>query len=561
MSDLFGGWIQESDYTQSRRIRELSEDLGNVQSSLSRATRTASALRSDLASLRGSIEARLTRLTEAFDAFVELSSLKDQLALVAGGELVRQATRARLVALGTTRKGPVLDVAGSPPAPGYWLADALAALGTDDTAAAERGAAIDRRRTATFLTIAGAACGLPALADRWAADALGDLTPGEPVTRAQRVLWEAAAEGLLGEDARALLDERLAGLVAALPPATADEQRTAYGEQVQATAGYWSGGPRSAEKAGQARQAVGALATLRTLVEPPPTADGTPVYGTPDEAPAATAADPAAARAAILDEMAAVLRALVDEGAEEEREVMARVAELEAIVSGTQGPGPAWDVPAGDVLTLLRQDALTRRDAVGAAARRATAPWLREIADAALAASDVAPPEHVEAQVMGLTLRARHGQGVEGVDAALEKARTPHHPATPLEKGITTGLAVAAGVFLLAAVVDSTDLAWLYGTVAIAAGVATVARLVQRRSRTADDAARITRGVAFVEREVAQLEQRAAQAVQAAESAREDAREHHARIVALLDGTGATGDPAAAGDDDASDPDAVLTGA
>src|SRR5690606_9823876 len=112
--------------------------------------------------------------------------------------------------------------------------------------------------------------------------ALGDLTPGEPVTRAQRVLWEAAAEGLLGEDARALLDERLTSLVAALPPATADEQRTAYADQVQAAAGYRTGGPRSAEKAGQARQAVTALSSLRTLVEPVPAADGTPVYGTPD---------------------------------------------------------------------------------------------------------------------------------------------------------------------------------------------------------------------------------------------------------------------------------------
>lgn len=243
---------------------------------------------------------------------------------------------------------------------------------------------------------------------------------------------------------------------------------------------------------------------------------------------------------------------------------MARVAELEAIVSGRSAPGPTWDVPAGDVLTLLRDDALTRRDATGAAARRATAPWLVAIADEALADSDVAPPSHVEALVMGVTLRARPGEGVEGVNAALEKARTPQHPVTQREQWITRGLLAGSAVFLAAAVVDSSDLQWLYWMVAIGAAIWGAVRLVERYRRQRDDSARITRGIAFVEREAAALEKRAAQAVQVARGTRQDARDHHARVVAVLGGAAPStpsvlGDAGAVtdapADDDASDPD------
>ncbi|MBO9569923.1 MAG: hypothetical protein J7503_14035, partial [Cellulomonas iranensis] len=228
MSDSpFGSWLQESDASQSRRIRELTSDLGYMQSRLSQASSQTSALRSDLASLRGSIEVRLARLTAAFDAFVELSSLRDQLSLVAGPALVRQATRARLVALGSAPGGgPVLDVAEVPEAPGYWLADALGALSGDPATegpAAQRAARVDRTRTATFLTLAGAVCARPALVDRWLADALGALDAARPVTRAQRALWVTAVEGHLGESAARTVRDRLSAAVAAVPPALAAE--------------------------------------------------------------------------------------------------------------------------------------------------------------------------------------------------------------------------------------------------------------------------------------------------------------------------------------------------
>jgi len=538
-NDLFGGWMQESDHAQSRRIRELTDDLGYLRSSLGQQSRTASALRSDLASLRGSIETRLARLSEAFDAFVELSSLRDQLSLVAGPALVRQATRARLVALGSGPRGagPVLDVSGTPAAPGYWLADALGALGPDDAGAADRAAAIDRRRTATFLTVAGAACGNVDLVARWASDALGTLDPAHPVTRAQRAVWVAAAQGRLGDDARDVLLDRLRAAVAALPDATVEQSVEVWTAEVRAAAGGGGTVSRTAEagapQVSQARRAADALTALRAAVATPVERVAVPVYGTADGLPA-DAAGTSQSTDTTLDELVAVLRALVDEGAEEERALMTRIAELEAVVTGHDAPGPAWDAASGDLLTLLREDALERRDAVGAAARDACASWLLTTADALLAESDVTPPAHLEVPVMGVMLRARPTGPVDGVDQALVRARTPQHPRTPRETRVTVGTATGAGILWLATLVDGSDLRWLYGIVAVALTVAAGALVSRHVRRSREDATRSARGVDFVGREAQRLQDRIAEVTRVVESSRQDAREQHAHVVGAL---------------------------
>ncbi|UZN04127.1 hypothetical protein [Cellulomonas sp. S1-8] len=522
----FGGWMQESDHAQSRRLRELTDDVDRMRSSLSHQHRTAAAMRSDLASLRGSIETRLARLSEAFDAFVELSSLRDQLSLVAGPALVRQATRARLVALGTTTgdDGPVLDVAGAPAAPGYWLADALGALGPDDASAADRGAAIDRGRTATFLTVAGAACGRVDLVARWSSDALGTLDPAYPVTRAQRAVWVAAAEGRLGPDARDVLLTRLRAAVDALPAATVEQTVAAWTDQVRQTAGRGAAAARTSDPGAslvaQMQQATTALRALGALL------DGRDATTPTLDADADAAAD------ATVDELVAVLRSLVDEGAEEEHVLMTRIAELEAVVTGSSAPGPAWNAPAGDLLTLLREDALTRHDPTGAVARDASAPWWVTIADTYLRDADVPPPDHLEATALGVTLRARPTGPVDGQDEALVNARTPQHPRTRRETWVTTGCAVGAALFWLATAVDGSDLRWLSAIVAGALTIAAVARVAGRVQRSRQDAVRATRSVEFVEREAQRLQARVGDVVRAVETGRQDAHAAHGHVVA-----------------------------
>lgn len=550
----FGGWVQESDASQSRRIRELTSDLGYMRSRLSQASSQTSALRSDLASLRGSIEVRLARLTAAFDAFVELSSLRDQLALVAGPALVRQATRARLVALGSAPGGgPVLDVAEVPEAAGYWLADAVGALSGDpetEAAAAERAARVDRTRTATFLTLAGAVCGRTALVDRWVGDALGGLDATRPVTRAQRALWVAAVEGHLGETAARAVRDRLGEAVAAVPPTLAQETVDRW-ELALRRVGGSRDGEADAPALPQARRAAASLAWLRDLVGrgAPPAggddvggADGTEPAGTPvsathpvDDVPSGDdvpSDDPAPSDDPVLTELVDVLRALVDEGAEQERALTARVAELEAVVAGKEAPGPAWDAPVGDVLTLLGDDALERGDAVGAAAREVCGAWLVAVADAYLAEAEVEPPTSLEVTAMGVVLRARPDGPVEGVETALAKARAPQHPRTQQETLLTGGTAAAAVLLWVVWGVDASGARGLYLCLALALSVAAGALVVRRVRRTRDDAARVVRGVDFVQREATRVQDRLVAVRERLVACRDDAREHHAAVMA-----------------------------
>ena len=556
----FSTWTQESDHAQSQRLHALSWDVERLRTSLSSQHRAASAMRSDLASLRGSIETRLTRLTEAFDAFVELSSLRDQLSLVAGPALVRQATRARLVALGTPSAptGPVLDVAGAPVAPGYWLADALAVLGPDDDGAAQRAASIDLRRTATFLTVAGAASGRADLVARWSADALGTIDVARPVTRAQRAVWVAAAEGRLGADARATLLERLRAAVAAVPAATVQETVDAWAAHVQGDVRSPRPDGTGTLEVARVRRAAAALVALRELVESadPGTDAGAAADAAADaraDAPADAGTDAGADVTAQADadatvaELVAVLRALVDEGAEEERDLMVRAAELEAVVTGAGAPGPAWDAPAGGLLTLLREDALGRRDQVGALVRDACGPWLAAVADRLLADATVPAPEDLEVSVGGVTLRARPRQTVvEGREEALRRITAPAHPLTRREKRVTVGCALAAVLLWVATAVDPSGLGWLYGTAAVAFSVAAGIRASRRATRSRADAERAERGAALVEREAQRLQARVEEVAQAFARSGADARDAHGRVVGLPAAPSSpTGTPAA----------------
>ncbi|WP_271219685.1 hypothetical protein [Streptosporangium carneum] len=92
----------------------------------------------------------------------------------------------------------------SPDVPGYWLAPAVQALvllvrGEDALEPLGRAAQLDEQRTALFLCLALALCGQ---GDRihasWMGIAFGELSLDQPVTRGQRALWLAAAQGAYG---------------------------------------------------------------------------------------------------------------------------------------------------------------------------------------------------------------------------------------------------------------------------------------------------------------------------------------------------------------------------
>ena len=156
-----------------------------------------------------------------------------------------QALIVQLTADGTAPEPPpgVTDV------PDHWLAPAVAALvrimaGEDAHEAVERASRLDAERTALFLCLALAVCGL---GDRvhasWLGTAFGELAADRPVTPGQRALWLAAARGAYGPvgkifvlrklDATAVPaeDERwLKALVPAEPEVTAPPSLDGFSE-------------------------------------------------------------------------------------------------------------------------------------------------------------------------------------------------------------------------------------------------------------------------------------------------------------------------------------------
>src|SRR3569833_4013351 len=100
-----------------------------------RAERQSQALQSRLSDVQGTLERRLDRLARSFDAFVELSDIRLELAVFDREAAVRHRTRRLLMGLarGAAAPPPLAQDA----CPGYWLspaAEALSALVRGDAA-------------------------------------------------------------------------------------------------------------------------------------------------------------------------------------------------------------------------------------------------------------------------------------------------------------------------------------------------------------------------------------------------------------------------------------------
>src|SRR3569833_2366872 len=128
-----------TDYRQNRRIQELQ---GEVEAAYSYAASRSRALQSRLSQVQGTLERRLDRLATSFDAFVELSDIRLDLAMFDREAAVRNRTRRLLTALARGAGDPApLDLDDCP---GYWLkpaADGLAALVHGEATATEQLAA------------------------------------------------------------------------------------------------------------------------------------------------------------------------------------------------------------------------------------------------------------------------------------------------------------------------------------------------------------------------------------------------------------------------------------
>jgi hypothetical protein len=295
------------------------------------------------------LQAQVKRLNLAFDAFVEISDRRHEMAgFVDADELRRYAGRVlAALASGTRVPTPGSEV------PGYWLAPAVEALIAlhstadglvEDTPAdgpLTEAMALDERRTTTFLVLALAALGRRNLVrPQWVDAAFGVPATDGTLTRSQRALWMTAARGGFGADGLALIVQRLRS---AAPPAEGWLAKLASRADDAARTEV-----AFAEVAEQEHARV-RLARLRTAIT---AITGNPETREPDRDLAyAAEGEPAP------DNAAALLRLLISEGSEPEREPLARMVVLRARITGDEEvAAPAIDDPVGTVEELLHTD-------------------------------------------------------------------------------------------------------------------------------------------------------------------------------------------------------------
>ncbi|MFI5906004.1 hypothetical protein [Dactylosporangium sp. NPDC051541] len=424
MSDsAFQDWLVSDswqDYKQQRAIRE-------IESSLDGQRAESRALRSQLSRLQGSLEQRLNRLIRSFDAFVELSDLRAELAGFDDSARVRYKMRQVLA----FRAGAVSVLPSAfEDVDGYWLAPAaagVAALTRGDDASVDLERAVDRdhRRTALLLLMSGAAAEA-----RWVNSAFPELLADTQVTAAERAVWVAAADGQLGDAALEVVAARLNALVSGLGDERRGDLDRWLSDRIQATP--VTGLTSTADRKAVAALTVGSrLAALRDWAE----------------APTEKVAE-SESRAAL----EALLPGLVDEGSDEEAATLRRIAELRAVIDDREiTPAKRWSDPTELPLTLLVADAFGEAPGLKALARRVLRERLLAVGEALRAQTDVPDPQEQTVAIDGQSIRVRANGAMPADLTALQQAMEKRYPAPAPKMWQRYAWFAAAAALLLAA--------------------------------------------------------------------------------------------------------------
>lgn len=481
MSDwepLFSDWDRETyhdrptgltDLRQTRRIFALEDELASARAAH---RRSAHQLRAQLSEVTGSLEQRIDRLSAAFDAFVELTDVRERLAVYDTAALVRLRAKQVIVGVGG-------GDAAVPDVPGYWLVPALRALhawraGRDAASLLAEAAAIDVQRAALFhaLTCAQFGRGATVSGERLGT-AFGSV--GEDVTLAQRALWTLAADGHYGPAGQDVVQDRLSEPVAALPEDGREEQIAKWCTAVRLEA---SSRTLPTEQQGRRLAAIleagDRLEVLRgwlaeVLAERPErTAE-------PD------------------DTVRTALELLVDEGSPAEAALLARERELRRVIDGSQERALTWDHPVGKPVAMLTADVEDAEHPERAAmAIRACGPLVLAAAErlAAQAAEPVAGELKVRTRRGGVTV-TRSGPDQATVDrsvaglATYEMQRNSRRQQACWALAVTAGfvaLGFAAWIFFVLAVIPAGVAVWMFSADAKAR---TQATQLERTTRAA----------------------------------------------------------------------------
>lgn len=413
---------------ENGRDNLLRDELEGLQSRAFEASQQSARLSSQLRTLQGSLDSRLQALSTAFDAYVELGDVREQLAGHPDTSAVR---RASLRALLTLDAGGVPEPL-RPGAVDYWLVGAtnevIALASGAHVARASDGGPDGTAREAEHETFVVAALSWLGHGHRVAGRVAPLLLADGALAAPQVVLWRAAAHG------------RYPG---ALPGV---EQ--AWARDLDQTADTWR---RFAAQTAKAVTPVQTVRWIRALVEGEwsPTGPPPPAAGDGSDAPEPDQDEDRTA-------LRRVVEALVNAGQGDERVLLERARVLRARIEDPGAPEPDADQePPRTPTTVLVQEALLD-PRVGAEERRALVGWVRPGLDAAVAAiaAEVAAQRpgpqsvHTEMGQVMVTADGADPARLAELDRYAVSSRTRSRAAV-LVPGVGTGVTLVAGLALL----------------------------------------------------------------------------------------------------------------
>lgn len=446
-------WYESEDQYVRRQRAEVEDRAEASDARLRRSLRQVTEQKDALAR-------QVADLGSAFDAFVELTGVREELAVFVAGPAARERARATLSALlaaaasqipytgtgtgastgtgigsGATAQAAEAQAAGAHAVAGYWLPTAVTGLEAvvrgdrpSGEAALAAAAGIDEQRTALFLALALPLVGAPELAVSWLPRAFGPSLPpaGAKVVAAVRELWRLSARAVYGEPGRA-------AMVAWLSAADDTEAAAELSELIGRRPGSSSDDEAEA-RFSRARAAVASLTDLgRKFSVEPPVVPGRRV---PEQEPSDLVETTVAPSLTLLE-------ALIAEGSPDEADLIHRAQMLSDEVRRYRSredaaPTPRWDAPTDTLLALLLAD-LQETSASDAGLRELAQRALRRtaatLAEQLLAEACADLPETLVMQLDGQRLELRVNDPLDPQMAPLDEAADRRYAPEPGRAG------------------------------------------------------------------------------------------------------------------------------
>ena len=466
--------------TEQRRDSMLRNEIEQLQSTSSSARAQAARLSSQLTTLQGSLESRLRALSTAFDAYVELGDVREQLAGYPDTSAVRRDAMRAIAELGTGVVPDRVDDRGLD----YWLPEATNEVVALTTGAPDGPPDLEPTGSPERELFVVSAVGSLGRGDRVARRVADLLVSDASLSRRQLVVWAAARDGVFGDGGVAEIGRIWRPALDLDGAAWADwcarQSRTqAPLETLRWLQRYLDGDVSTAPdpRGSAAAPAVG-------LPSSPVAADQLDLVGAADGGHRATP-DPRT------EGLRGLVRELVDQGYGDEAALLSRARLLRARVEHPTEPPPEVEAGADPNATVTAQvRAALASGALTPAAEGELRTWVRP----GLRAAAVALAARADAQPAPTTLiRTEMGElpvtpdGVDPQRWALAETLTrqlyPDEMKPVVVRAAVAGVLVVLGAVLVGA--GSTGLGVLTLVAAVVAGVMALRELLRVRGNRA----------------------------------------------------------------------------